>query len=198
MITIDKVIEVDNFFQTPDSIRKAALECRYWRSEEHPAGGCWPGQRSDYVSVISGELFETFCQSLYKSMGWSRDRSVFFETFFQICTTADGDSWVHQDIQTQNWTHVGLVYLSPDAPMNGGTLIYKPKDDRTVEDLKKENHGEAPSDERHYDMIHEVTNVYNKCITYNPETLHKSNKYFGDSITNGRLTQIYFARDNEA
>ena len=190
-----KGLEVDNFFADPDTIRASALGCEYWRSEAHPAGGNWPGLRSDYVSVISGELFEMFCSSFYRSQGWNSERLVYFETFYQLCIERDNNSWVHQDVMDQKWTHVGLVYLTPDAPLNGGTLIYKTKDNKPIEDLKRENNGNLPGSEEHYEVIHEITNAYNKCVIYNPEDLHKSNKYFGDSMSNGRLTQVFFVRD---
>lgn len=192
----DKVLEVENFFAEPGAVRGAALGCEFWRSEDHPEGGNWPGLRSNYVSVVSGELFDMFCTNLYRAMGWQSEREVYFETFYQLCVDKDNPSWVHQDVMAQKWTHVGVVYLTPDPPPNSGTLIYKPKDNKSIEDLKKGFNGEdVPGDLEFYEEVHEAINVYNKCVVYRPEALHRADKYFGDGMSNGRLTQVFFCRD---
>lgn len=196
MKNIDKMLEVENFFANPEEIRNAALGCEFWRSEAHPEGGNWPGLRSDYVSVISEDLFDSFTINLYKALGWDSERPVHFETFYQLCVERDMDCWVHQDVMEQKWTHVGLVYLTPDPPPNSGTLIYKPKDNKSIEDLKRESHNvDVPGEKEHYEVTHELINVYNKCVVYNPEALHSADKYFGDSMSSGRLSQVFFARD---
>lgn len=197
-IPFGKVVEVENFFPEPYVARAEALRHPSWDCENHPEGGNWPGKRTDYASVISHDVWQSACESIYRALGWEANRSVHFDSYFQICDETDGDSWVHQDDMPQAYTHVGLVYLTPDAPRDGGTLIYKPKDPNAdITLLKHKNGGFLPGDPSEYTVTHEVENVFNKGIIYNPLTLHKSNKYFGQAPHNARATYIFFARDNE-
>ena len=64
-------------------------------------------------------------------------------------------------------------------------------------ELKNKHGGVVPGDPSKYTITYEAENVFNKCILYNPLTLHKSNKYFGKTPDNARVTYIFFARDNE-
>jgi hypothetical protein len=39
-----------------------------------------------------------------------------------------------------------------------------------------------------------VGNVFNRLIMYNGTEFHKSNDYFGESVADGRLTQVFFIK----
>ena len=85
---------------------------------------------------------------------------------FQLCL--DGDkTWVHKD-DTQ-WA--GVLYLTPDAPVDAGTVIF---DDN-------EN------------LVTMIGNVYNRLVIYRGDLYHRSlEPGFGDCLENGRLTQVFF------
>ena len=192
------ILEVDSFFENPDSIREAAFDHPVWSSDNHPEKGNWPGQRSNYISAIDDNIFNQIIKNFYKTQGWPLLRSVYFESFFQFCYESDGSSWVHHDIMDQGWTHVCIVYLNPNAPTSAGTLFYEHKDGKTIEELEAESGGYVPGDESEYKIVHDSVNIYNKAVVYLPNTFHKSNIYFGDNPRNGRLTNINFIRDNES
>lgn len=184
--------QFNNFFENPDYIRNTALGFETWPCGQHPYGGNWPGERTDYLSAITPEVFEIFWRSFYKAMEWEDEKPVHFESFFQFCKLQDGDSWVHQDIMTQGFTHVGLIYLTPNAPEHAGTTIYKPKEGKSIEDIK-DKEGNIPGDHNVYDIKHEFKNIYNTCVLYSPDELHSSSAYFGDHKNNARLTLVFFA-----
>ena len=183
--------QISNFFSDPDLVRSKALLHKFWGSSNHPVGGSWPGQRTDYISIIDNQAFDVFWKAFYKAMGWPQEKSAHFETNYQICKTADGGSWVHQDTMSQGFTHVGLVYLHPNPPANSGTTIYQPKSGETLESLKDDK-GVVSGDTSRYDIKHEFENIYNSAVVYGPSDLHKSTGYFGDTNKDARLTQVFF------
>jgi hypothetical protein len=187
--------QVNNFFADPDEVRAEAMNLQVWPCKEHPTNGNWPGLRTEYISAVNQKAFEIFWKSFYKVMGWPHEKSVHFETFYQFCRTEDGDSWVHQDVMTQGFTQVGVVYLSPNPPANSGTTIYQPKEGETIESLK-DDEGHVSGDASRYDVKHEFENTYNSAVFYKPIDLHKSTGYFGSTKDDARLTQVFFAREN--
>jgi hypothetical protein len=48
-----------------------------------------------------------------------------------------------------------------------------------------------------FNPIDNIGNVFNRLILYPGITYHKSNDYFGDSIKNGRLTQVFFMKQEK-
>jgi len=190
--------QINNFFADPDLVREKALKHQVWNNESHPTNGNWPGLRTEYLSMIDDEAFKVFWKSFYKVMEWPDEKSVHFETFYQFCRVEDGDSWVHQDIMTQGFTQVGVVYLSPNPPANSGTTLYQPKEGETIESLHFDNgtHIETVSgDVSRYDIKHEFENIYNSAVIYNPSDLHKSTGYFGSTKEDCRLTQVFFVTE---
>ena len=43
-----------------------------------------------------------------------------------------------------------------------------------------------------WELVQKVSNEYNKLVLYDGQLFHKSLDYFGDSLENGRLTQVFF------
>ena len=69
----------------------------------------------------------------------------------------------------------GLLYLTPNPPPDSGTIIYTP----------------PPHQEQDI-----VGNCFNRLLLYSADAYHKSNKYFGSSLRDGRLTQLFFISEN--
>ena len=86
---------------------------------------------------------------------------------FQLCLEGD-ETWVHKDIQ--EWA--GILYLTPDANLESGTVMYDNNNNVT-------------------NIIH---NIYNRMILFRGKDIpHRSMiSGFGDNINNGRLTQVFF------
>ena len=102
-------------------------------------------------------------------------------------------SWIHRDLT--EWSAV--VYMTPDAPCDGGTNTYihkqlkiEKESEGTPEQIKKLN-----EDSINYDnwcMVDSIGNKFNRCILFKGKRSHQSGKYFGTNKENGRLFQTYF------
>ena len=154
---IDTII-VDNFLDYPDKVRQCLMSTEFYET------GKFPGKRSDateedYQEMVRDKLLNILNFPVYFRM----DRDCFR---FQLCL--DGDkTWVHKD-DTQ-WA--GVLYLTPDAPIDAGTVIF---DDN-------EN------------LVTMIGNVYNRLVIYRGDLYHRSlEPGFGDCLENGRLTQVFF------
>lgn len=188
-------LEFSNFFNNPDKIRKFALSQKFYKCEDHPTGGNWPGVRTEFFHTLDEDLYYEFTGRLYELMGWDNSKDTYFECMFQLCTESDGNSWIHSDKMRQDFTHVGMVYLTPAPKKNSGTIIYDLKDSV---DTSSSDYIAEESNPKHYNVNSIITNEYNKCISYNPLSFHKSDTYFGNDIYDGRLTLVFFLREENA
>ena len=182
-------IVVDNVLKHPDRLRYFAMSQPYWYGKEHPQGGNYPGKRSDYLSVSNNDAFMEIMMHVHDAIGIPRNASTYTEAFLQYCVGGDGDSWVHRDnLDHFNPTHVGLIYLTPNPPAESGTILYEPKDPNYITGDPMDDSGD-PND---YNVKQVLENKYNRMVIYSPSEFHKSDKYFGSSIQDGRLFVVFF------
>ena len=115
------LIVIDNFYNNPLETRNYILE------QDFKIRGNYPGQRT--VSHASEEIKSTIQNWIYPFGGkithFSMEKSEKnYNGTFQYTTSRDR-SWIHAD----NWNNwAGVLYLTPDAPVNSGTGLYKFKD----------------------------------------------------------------------
>lgn len=199
------LIVVDNFLPMVNLARSWALAQQYYTAEQlsHRYGKHtdWPGVRSDnvvdldsdYADLVLGKVANIIASNTGK-----RDLSI--KSYFQITTINDGSSWVHQD---NNVDYAAVLYLSPHAPVDAGTTLYKCNnvdkwnsfmtDQAGYQKLKTIN--ETDDVELYTELftpVDVVGNVYNRLVIYPGEMYHKSSKYFGTDNVTGRLTQVCF------
>jgi hypothetical protein len=198
-----QTIVLDNFLPYPGVVREWALQQEFLNAEAYSEKigkhTSWPGTRTNHVMELDNDyanvVLGRFVDILSKNFA-TPSRSTSIKSYFQLCSAADGDSWVHQD----NCVLVAaILYLSPDAPVNSGTTIYRCKDqkkwlDLYIDDMKKINRLERKD---LYDSLFEpvdvIGNVYNRLVIYSGDAFHKSNNYFGATKKDSRLTQVFFA-----
>jgi hypothetical protein len=201
------VIILDNFLQMPTMVRNWATTHEYYNAKQftemHGKHTDWPGSRSNHVVDLDREYADNVLgrvASLASSYFGIKDISI--RSYFQLTTKDDGDSWVHQDNDTDV---AGILYLNPNPPANSGTSLYTCNDvDKWVSfmsdqegynTLKTINRVENKSlYEELFTERDKIGNVFNRLVMYNGTEYHKSNDYFGDSITDGRLTQVFFIK----
>lgn len=172
----------DNFYQDPDSVRKLAL------SWEFNVTGNYPGKRTKACGgAWFYEIQKTFEKILNKKITyWPAE----YNTAFQY-TTQDATTWIHHD-QT-SWACV--VYLTPDAPLDSGTAIYRHKPTGIYKHSKEalvdfNKHKTLESD---WEIIAEAKNLYNRAVIYDANYYHRSVlPGFGTDKTNARLFQTFF------
>lgn len=168
----------DNFLPYPNIIRFWALRQDFLSAEEvatrYQRPNTWPGLRSanineldsDFANIVLGKI------SLLARQNFGVSNQIEIRSCFQLTRETDGTSWIHKDDDVQV---AGLIYLTPDAPVNTGTTFYRGFDNTEVD---------------------VIGNVYNRLIMYNANILHKASRYFGENIENGRLTLVFFITGN--
>jgi hypothetical protein len=183
----------DNFYHNVDDIRAKALKMEY------NITGNFPGKRTPQ---IYNPLVKEKIAKLVKPFGgditrWNLDGTV-YNGCFQYTTSKD-QSWIHAD-SIYNWA--GVIYLTPNAPIDSGTGIFRNKkynmmsaplleDGSRDEDLLNKIYSEA-NDLSKWDLVDKIGNVYNRLVLYRADLFHSSLNYFGDDINNGRLFQTFF------
>jgi hypothetical protein len=117
---------IENFYENPDAIRAFALEQKYSYCHEIPdVKYVFPGCRSKDLFDLDKTLHEKICSKLisifhnteHDYMRWA------ISTNFQIVTEEYKDGVIHTD---HNKIFAAVLYLTPDAPLNSGTSLFKP------------------------------------------------------------------------
>lgn len=174
------LIIVDDFYQDPDSVRNFALQQKFDVKGNYPGIRTQPFMNDSAKSVISGLVYHAG-GNVTK---W-HDYDGGYCGCFQLCTSADR-TWIHAD-SFNTWAAV--CYLTPNAPISGGTAIYKHKQSGEMS-FKGEHH--ESSDITKWDMVDRVGNLYNRLVLYRGDLFHSSIDYFGSGFEDGRLFQTFF------
>lgn len=176
------LIITDNFYQNPDSVREWAL------NQPFEVKGNYPGVRTK--PWLDNQLKETIQRIVQNAAGkvtnWHEDSG--YTGAFQLCTSADR-TWIHAD-NFNTWA--GVCYLTPNAPLSGGTALYRYKE---TGEYARTNHTAPYLDGYDYtkwDQTDYVANKYNRLVLYRGNLYHASVDYFGNDLHTGRLFQTFF------
>ena len=181
---------VDNFYNDVDAVREMALSMEFGVTGNYPGNRTVPVYNEDVKNLINkiirpyaGEI--TYWQSEYTGA-------------FQYTTQRDR-SWIHAD-QTTRWA--GVLYLTPDAPLTGGTGLFRHKEtglegavrnaDGSYNETVMNEIYKDSQDMTKWEMTDFVGNKYNRLIMYRGDNFHTSLDYFGRDINDGRLFQTFF------
>jgi hypothetical protein len=188
------LLVIDNFYSNPTNVRNFILQ------QEFSVKGNYPGKRTkSYANESLKTILQTYVEPfagkiIHFLMPDENDpTAIIYNGSFQYATSRDR-SWIHID-GNNNWA--GVLYLSPDAPVTGGTAFFKFHDgtacERDMEIL--ENKGEIDrfsQDMTKWIKIDEIGNVFNRLVLFNSKKFHMSMDYFGDTKENSRLFQVFF------
>ncbi len=200
---------IENFYENPGAIRKFALAQEYkFCHEQAEISYVYPGCRTQDLSNLDKVLYDKICTKLvsvfhnaeHDMMRW------LITTSFQSVTEEYGQGVIHTD---SNTVFAGVLYLSPDAPLNGGTSLFKPNksfDKAKYEQALVDNDvrfkaGEIAMDASYHSMFDEivrVNNVYNTLIIYEGRHFHAANEFFGKTLKDSRLAQVFFVSKIDA
>ena len=188
------VIVVDNFYADPDLVREYAMSnLEFLPSKYHK------GQRSQSRYIINGTK-EKLEEVLGKKItNWNN--GGYANGVFQFCT-ADQPIVYHVDSQM----YAAMVYLTPDAPPQTGTAMYRSKvtgissfpgqesrmGDDYVNTFRGTNKEMNFYDGTQFEKIDDIGNVYNRLVIFNSSQLHAATEYFGDAIENARFFHMFF------
>lgn len=196
------VTVIADFYENPDEIRKYALAQKYtYCHEMKNIEYVFPGSRTKDLKDLSQSLYEKVCKKLisvfhipeHDLMRWQ------ITTSFQIVEGEYGHGLIHQD---QNTVFAGVLYLTPDAPLNSGTSLFRKNsnyDEEMYWKLIKENDERFKRKElidfsyhNMFDEVVRVNNVYNSLILFEGDIHHCANQFFGKTKQDSRLAQVFF------
>ena len=193
---------VQDFYEDPMSIRQFALKQEFkhcFEIENYPF--VFPGTRTKDLSELDSQSFAKICEKLtsifhnfeYDRMRWQITSS------FQSVTEEYGHGIIHQD---SNTVLAGVLFLTPNAPLNSGTSIFKEGQTFNREkylEVLKENDRRFKANEpilsdykSMFDEIITVNNLFNSLIIYEAHHHHAANHFFGRTLEDSRLTQVFF------
>lgn len=185
------LIVIDDFYANPMEVRNFAL------SQKFNITGNFPGFRTE--SLLNDTIKEAIQYVMYPFAGnivdWFEEE---YTGAFQY-TTEEHHSWIHSDGGVQ-WA--GVLYLTPNAPLSAGTGFYrhkKTKIDRFLHLTESPTEKDLTNpyltdykDITKWELTDVVCNKFNRLILYDATLFHKSMDYFGKSLYDGRLFQVFF------
>ena len=186
------VVVVDNFLENPNEVREQIL--RIPKEEWIKRGSVGLRSKPNPYGEIYRPIFEKLLGIETNPEEWNGDGGT--HGCFQWSPAETGQV-VHCD--ATDWA--GIIFLSPDAPSRTGTWLMKHKGtgkthrEQGLEDVFIGN--EAQWDIHPFEKIDDIGNVYNRLILWNGRHLHTAGSYFGESIDNSRLYQVFFFNEKK-
>ena len=199
---------IDNFYENPDEIRQFALQQKFTYCHElKNIDYVFPGCRTKDLFEIDATLYEKVCKKLVSVFHNTKQDAMRWaiSTSFQVVEAKFERGVLHQD---GNTIFAGVIYLTPNAPLNAGTSLFKPNSSFNEESYQaalkqsetnfKSNQPVSTEFHSMFDETVRVNNVYNTLILFNAQTYHAANEFFGDSLATGRLAQVFFINKIDA
>ena len=200
---------IENFYKNPDAIRKFALAQKFTYCKDVPnIEYVYPGCRTQDLSLLDKALFDKICTKLVSEFH-NAEHDVMrwlITTSFQSVSEEFSQGVIHTD---HNTVFAGVLYLTPDAPLDGGTSLFRKNktfDEAKYQQALDENDvrfkdGDIAMDTSYHSMFDEivrVNNVYNTLIIYEGRHFHAANRFFGKTLKDSRLAQVFFVNKIDA
>ena len=192
---INQIHVKDNFYKDPDAIRDFALNHLHWLTDERQI---YAGKQTE-TNFFNEDLIKNFENISSKKFLRNPKNDVFGA--FRLSTKSDkAKTNVHFD--SADWS--ALIYLTPQNDEKNGTLFFKhkktgligPKSDSDKNDCSSKIISTDSLNEDAWEELFCVPYKYNRLILFRSGLLfHSAGASFGDSMTNGRLTQNFFLRE---
>jgi hypothetical protein len=203
------VTVINDFYHNPDAIRQFALAQKYkFRHEEEGLDYVYPGCRtqdlfsldSSLQAIVLKKLVSVFHITEHDRMRWAISSS------FQSVSEIYKEGVIHTDTNT---IFAGVLYLTPNAPLNSGTSLYrknasfnesryKQACDQNAERFKTGKIVMDTSFHSMFDEVVRVNNVYNTLILFEGDIYHAANQFFGKTLEDSRLAQVFFINKIDA
>lgn len=178
-----RIFIVDNFYENPDEIREFALNQVEYKEDLR----FYKGKRSTKQYLFPG-LKEKFEQIMGEKIRIWEEHNM--NGVFQI-TTAEDKQVYHFD--EQEWA--GMIYLTPNAPIQSGTRLHRSKINGAVDsrhpDVNSAFNGDF-FDSTRFDIVANAANIYNRLVIMDARCIHSAGDYFGNNDETGRLIHLFF------
>lgn len=196
-----KIIIVDNFYSDPDAVRALAINSVYVSGAKYN----YPGYQSS-KRFVTNEIKEKFEELIGKQIDTESLERFTFGAFRIITKETGSMPKVHADTVI-DWA--GLIFLTPNAPMECGVGFYKHKEtglegpptDEYARELGFEDANEFEekivrrdmADLSKWDLHSFVGPVYNRLVLFRGGDLyHAPMSGLGESTDDSRITQNFF------
>ena len=177
-----EIIIIENFYDDPDKVRKEALEADF------NVTGNYPGKRT---KCFQDENIKKKFESIIGRpiIYWPIEK---YNGSFQYVTESE-TSWIHRDLT--EWS--AIVYMTPNAPKDGGTKFYMHKPTGASYGNDKINGllNDSTYKPDDWELVDKIGNVYNRCVLFRGKRTHISDRYFGKNLQDARLFQTFFFDD---
>lgn len=201
------VIVIDDFFNYPDKIRGFALSLEY----QSCTGMNFSGKRTKPLSEVAPEFLNEVVKKFFSVYyDFSKEQATWdVEAYFQKTEGAFEKGWVHTDSYSGSGNKAAcVIYLTPNAPLNSGTSIYKTKDNVLIPKMDGKakhdyNTGQIPkaqgeavrdAEANQFEETINVSNIYNRLISFDTSEYHCAQSYFGNNDNDARLMMVFFVR----
>lgn len=168
-----KTLIIDNFLEDPNKIRKFALSLDYRKRNEREN---FEGMRGPLIKEININMHNKICNKII--FEYYRKKPLSFVADLQFHKTQEIDKkdpqFMYHRVHQDKGVIAGMVYLTPNAPINCGTQTYQ----EIIINKKYEP-----------DII--MGNIYNRLVLYPAEYFHSAIDYFGNNKHN-RLVMLFF------
>ena len=203
------VTVIENFYENPDAIRKFALAQKFtFCHEVANIDYVYPGCRTQDLSNLDKALYDKICTKLVSVFHNAENDHMrwLITTSFQSVSAEYAEGVIHTD---HNTIFAAVLYLTPNAPLDTGTSLFRKNnnfDEKKYQQAIDENDarfkaGEIAMDTSYHSMFDEivrVNNVYNTLIIYEGRHYHAANQFFGKTLRDARLAQVFFVNKIDA
>jgi hypothetical protein len=188
------IIIWDDFWPSPEELRSDALS-RSFKYFHSPGGFSFRSAETDpeqvkraadlILAAVPGELTSARLESRFVAET-KQDEKLTREKI-----------WVHYD----EWIRIGVLYLCPPKPI-GGTDFFRHIATRhcSIHAIKSEDERERVLNDSTrldaWELIEHVEIRFNRLVLFRPHFFHQAACYFGSSVADARLNQVFtFHRD---
>ena len=172
-----KIVVVDNFLKNPDELREFAISQTYGHR----------GSAGVRTEPFSYEVYRScFSDLLGEKITTEELSNQPCNGCFQWCN-AETPKIIHAD--EQMWA--GALYLTPDAPPESGTVLYRSRKGNVRNAFRG-----GFFDETKWEVVDKTGNVYNRLVLWSGREIHSAAVYFGQTIEDSRLFQVFFFNSN--
>ena len=198
------MIQITNsFFKDPYSVRNKAISLL--ESDSYTADN-WPGKRALVPDNITLQL-------LSKVESITNEKLEVTQSTFQVVDQSFMEGLVHCDL----YTYTCVIFLNQEAPSNTGTEIYSDRNGslwggrgHMMDDIEESKRKFYESNRTFIDKLIfkrtlnklnplfkdpcVVSNKFNRGVIFNGCFAHRAQNFFGNNISNSRLTIASFLK----
>ena len=176
------IVVIDNFLRDPLSVRKFGL------AQSFNVTGNYPGSRT--IAFANPTMRALFEQITCSNITYWPDALDSFNGAFQL-TDVTMKSWIHHD----KTTYAGILYLTPDGPLNAGTSFYRHIGtglEYEGDEAQNKAMGADSQNLKAWEVTDVVSYKFNRLVLFNGKRAHMSGQYFGRGKETGRLFMNFF------